>query len=86
MPTLVLGTLAWHTCLAHLFGTYLQVTLTPSTSLCIQPHPVHDALVFQSVPQMQQHLASFGYTGGACLLLVRQRPSCSRRVAFWLCR
>ncbi|KAI5063693.1 hypothetical protein GOP47_0022240 [Adiantum capillus-veneris] len=48
---------------------WAEVTLTPSPSLVIQPHPIHDPHCFSSLPQLVKRVQDEGYYGGVRLLL-----------------
>ncbi|KAH7444771.1 hypothetical protein KP509_02G090600 [Ceratopteris richardii] len=48
---------------------WAEVTLSPSSSLIIEPHPVHDPHCFDSLQNLVKRLDDEGYYGGVRLLL-----------------
>eukprot|EP00250_Pteridium_aquilinum_P035198 c8859_g1_i1 orf=106-1167(+) len=46
-----------------------EVTLTPSPSVSIHPHPLHDPLHFDSLPHLVKRVKDEGYYGGIRLLM-----------------
>lgn len=48
---------------------WAEVTLTPSPSLIIKPHPIHDPQCFSSLAQLVKRVEDEGYYGGVRLIL-----------------